>query len=245
MARIDTLANFLTDVAEAIRTKEGTTEAIPASEFDTRIANLSGGGSNEPGVNEITSVQELNNVMIESMTQLFDYYDNITGHGSDTNEPVTLYTPAEGFNYYLIRYRNNQFQAVWFDGMFIKERTSQLVQELNTQYLFSITGTGSMRAREDIPETVVSGFGIAYYNAYLSPSFDTVEEVISALKSSETIYTSASDSDWSVQYHSGENYDPYNSTPYTNMYFMDYTYKFISKKRISSNETIVVIPPTE
>ena len=45
MARTDTLGNFLTDVAEAIRTKEGTTETIPASEFDTRIANLSGGGS--------------------------------------------------------------------------------------------------------------------------------------------------------------------------------------------------------
>jgi len=43
MARIDTLANFLTDVAAAIKEKEGTTENIPASEFDTRIANLSGG----------------------------------------------------------------------------------------------------------------------------------------------------------------------------------------------------------
>lgn len=47
MARTDTLGNFLTDVAEAIRTKEGTTETIPASEFDTRISNLSGGGSED------------------------------------------------------------------------------------------------------------------------------------------------------------------------------------------------------
>lgn len=47
MARTDTLGNFLTDVAEAIRTKEGTTETISASEFDTRIANLSGGGTGE------------------------------------------------------------------------------------------------------------------------------------------------------------------------------------------------------
>ena len=48
MARTDTLGNFLTDVAEAIRTKEGTTETIPASEFDTRISNLSGGGKYAP-----------------------------------------------------------------------------------------------------------------------------------------------------------------------------------------------------
>ena len=48
MARTDTLTNFLTDVAEAIRTKGGTTDTINASEFDTAIANLpSGGGSGE------------------------------------------------------------------------------------------------------------------------------------------------------------------------------------------------------
>lgn len=47
MARTDTLTNFLTDVAESIRTKEGTTEQIAASEFDTRIANLPSGGSGE------------------------------------------------------------------------------------------------------------------------------------------------------------------------------------------------------
>lgn len=48
MARTDTLGNFLTDVAEAIRTKEGTTETIPANEFDTRITNLSVGGKYAP-----------------------------------------------------------------------------------------------------------------------------------------------------------------------------------------------------
>ena len=42
MARTDTLGNFLTDVAEAIRTKEGTLGKIPANEFDTRISNISG-----------------------------------------------------------------------------------------------------------------------------------------------------------------------------------------------------------
>ena len=46
MARIDSLGNFLTDVADAIRTKKGTTDTIKASEFDTEITNLpSGGGS--------------------------------------------------------------------------------------------------------------------------------------------------------------------------------------------------------
>ena len=44
MARTDNLTNFLTDVADAIRAKGGTNEAISASEFDSAIANLPSGG---------------------------------------------------------------------------------------------------------------------------------------------------------------------------------------------------------
>ena len=43
MARTDTLGNFLTDVASAIRNKKGTTDAILASAFDTEIASIESG----------------------------------------------------------------------------------------------------------------------------------------------------------------------------------------------------------
>ena len=43
MARTDNLKVFLTDVADAIRTKKGTTELIPANTFDTEIESISGG----------------------------------------------------------------------------------------------------------------------------------------------------------------------------------------------------------
>ena len=43
MARIDTLINFLTDVAAAIKTKKGDTTDIPAANFDTEIENLPSG----------------------------------------------------------------------------------------------------------------------------------------------------------------------------------------------------------
>jgi len=46
MARTDTLSNFLTDVAEAIREKKGTTDTISASSFDTEIASIESGGGN-------------------------------------------------------------------------------------------------------------------------------------------------------------------------------------------------------
>lgn len=45
MARTDTLGNFLTDVADAIREKKGTTNTIPASEFDTEISSIETGGT--------------------------------------------------------------------------------------------------------------------------------------------------------------------------------------------------------
>lgn len=44
MARVDSLGHFLTDVADAIREKGGTSEPIQASDFDTEIENLPSGG---------------------------------------------------------------------------------------------------------------------------------------------------------------------------------------------------------
>ena len=43
MARTDNLNNFLTDVADAIRTKTGSTEQIQASQFDTEIESINTG----------------------------------------------------------------------------------------------------------------------------------------------------------------------------------------------------------
>lgn len=43
MARTNTLGNFLTDVASAIREKKGTTDTILASNFDTEIESIEGG----------------------------------------------------------------------------------------------------------------------------------------------------------------------------------------------------------
>ena len=40
MARIDTLGHFLTDVADSIRAKAGTSGTILASAFDTAISNM-------------------------------------------------------------------------------------------------------------------------------------------------------------------------------------------------------------
>lgn len=47
MARTDSLTNYLTDVATAIKTKKGDETPIKASEFDVEIANLPSGGGGD------------------------------------------------------------------------------------------------------------------------------------------------------------------------------------------------------
>lgn len=55
MARINNLTNFLTDVASAIKQKLGDDTAIPAADFDTKIASIQG------SIKEYSSIQAMNN----------------------------------------------------------------------------------------------------------------------------------------------------------------------------------------
>lgn len=55
MARINNLANFLTDVATAIKTKKGSEASIPASNFDTEILALPSQGTYEQRVLSISA----------------------------------------------------------------------------------------------------------------------------------------------------------------------------------------------
>ena len=43
MADTSNLSQFLTDVASAIKNKKGTTDKIPAANFDTEISNITTG----------------------------------------------------------------------------------------------------------------------------------------------------------------------------------------------------------
>ena len=78
MARTDNLNNFLTDVANSIREKKGTTELIPASDFDTEIESIeTGGGSTVTKgiiINECDENGYATDVSLVGMTSIPDYY---------------------------------------------------------------------------------------------------------------------------------------------------------------------------
>lgn len=90
MARTDNLGNFLTDIAESIREKKGTTEKISASDFDTEIAKLEIGSAEanlqskevEPKITEQIvkpdgNFDGLSEVLIKAVTSSID--PNILG----------------------------------------------------------------------------------------------------------------------------------------------------------------------
>lgn len=74
MARTDTLTNYLTDIADAIREKTGSSETIQASSFDTAIENIPSGGG-EPNWSEIGYSNAPDYVMT-AFNYAKDIYDN-------------------------------------------------------------------------------------------------------------------------------------------------------------------------
>lgn len=102
MARTDTLGHFLTDVADAIREKTGSSEEIVASDFDTEIENIpSGGGAdldeyfvteitqNKTGRDTIEYIKKLPDLVIaDNVTQVSYLFDNVKFNGTTNYSKV-------------------------------------------------------------------------------------------------------------------------------------------------------------
>ena len=105
MARTDTLGHFLTDVADAIRTKKGSEDTIQASNFDTEIENLpSGGGKYQPrwlrftyyaGTDLDYETQNLDTSLLTTMDNMFygcQYLVSLDLSSFDFSSTTSMYT---------------------------------------------------------------------------------------------------------------------------------------------------------
>lgn len=93
MARIDTLSNFLSDVASSIRGKKGTTDKISPKDFDTEIESIKTGASFE--MND-TSYLFYENARVSNIADLEPMFNNINHlyymffNASNFDKPVDL-----------------------------------------------------------------------------------------------------------------------------------------------------------
>lgn len=81
MARIDNLTNFLTDVADEIKDKNGTQETISASNFDTEIGKIAFKPDKhfrfKVETTEFTTSINLKNLDVSNLTTLRSMFDNM------------------------------------------------------------------------------------------------------------------------------------------------------------------------
>ena len=125
MARTDTLPHFLTDVADAIRAKTGSSDTIQASTFDTAIANIpsGGGGIEEKDVNFydydgtlLYAYTKAEFLALESMPEN-PTHEGLTANGwnwtlqemkqyttdNDICMAGQIYTPTDGKNKFIVK----------------------------------------------------------------------------------------------------------------------------------------------
>ena len=89
MARTDNLTNFLTDVADAIRSKKGTSGKISASYFDTEIASITT-GTTEDLSTELTTQNNLLTAQETTIDQIFASLQNKMAGGEISLQEKTI-----------------------------------------------------------------------------------------------------------------------------------------------------------
>lgn len=224
MARTNTLGNFLTDVANAIREKKGTSETIQASDFDTEIANLPSGTAEPKTLNDVNNIIHNYGLYLTSLLNNYEAY---------TNEAITIYTPNSLCTNFMIQKRTgNKYRIVWANDM-----GRFLLLSSNTSQTFTYNYVNSPTAFFDNMSLFLNNSTYTSVNAYYSNEFSSLEELINNLKSStgNITYTSWTgsgftgilDNDW--------------KTPITNvtMFENDSNTPVINGKVLSHNLTIL------
>lgn len=205
MARTDTLGHFLTDVADAIRTKTGSSDTIQASDFDTEIENIPSGGSSP------TTIDELNEAIDELMSSYNNYLDTIKNNYTPYyNEAITLYAPYETHKNYIIRHKSNEnYQIMWVPN-YIYLVSAWLIEATAFDFcMCDYTNILSSVTNYKMHEVEYRKMNSIYYNKvannqnetykrenanspiklYISADYTTLNDCLDAIQSSQTTYT--------------------------------------------------------
>lgn len=189
------------------------------------------------GVEPITSLSLCGERMMNDMKEFLTYLKTVPEtYDTYTDEPVTLYSPAAGYNNYAIRYRGSsggKYCVVWF-----KDDVVSLKYGDSSNFYSNNIATRNVYS-DNI--NILNPSDMLLVNtkstvAYMYSSYASLSQCIEAMKSPTTSYTtSSSGSSWGyVSDSSGY------MLPVTNMpCFKDNELQ--KGRRISKNETIVVM----
>lgn len=234
MARTDTLGHFLTDVADAIREKGGTSESIQASQFDTAIENLPSGGGTVP-----TTVKELNDEMMAVRDTFNDYILALPStYEADSSNALTLYTPDTNCPYYFIHKKSNGYYRVVWTGYANMIITTNQVQRMywspNSSYDDSSSSITSASVNY-VPYVKAMNGGNQYYT---SEDFATLALAIEKFKANQITYTASGAYNQAYTPDTTDMPIPYTNATFVDKRTNDWIWKLVPSKRLSSNETI-------
>ena len=158
MARTDNLTNYLTDIANAIRTKGGTVGTINASQFDTAIANLPSG----------SGVEMESGTLTVTTTKQYEYVGFTNTHTRSPDIVLLLNSSGE-----LPDYNNYEIHQWYYIDVYsitghIQVRTEgvPIYATLNWFYQRTNTTTGSTSAITIHPSTETGGGEDRNYSDY-------------------------------------------------------------------------------
>lgn len=151
MARTDNLKVFLTDIAESIREKKGTSDTIKASDFDTEIASISGGGGQTRGYTGSFDKEGLKQLGYDDET--IEYYNQFVWWNEEDNKKYKI--PQYEIDYSknmeftgstsdkIVKYFNNYDISGMATISIANADNLIIIPKLNTSHITSFTGAFS------------------------------------------------------------------------------------------------------
>lgn len=167
--RTDTLPHFLTDVADAIRAKAGTSGTIQASTFDTAIANIPS-GTTEPAEKDV-------NFYDADGTRLYSYTKTeFLALTSMPDVPTKDGLTSQGWNWslsgakeYVTDYTELDIGAIYVTNDAKTRIYISLDTYLSPTLAVEVSGTATINWGDNSTEETVSGNAFALEHTYSNP----------------------------------------------------------------------------
>lgn len=139
------LTDFLTQIADAIRSKDGTSDAIVATDFPQRILNIPSGGGSEIEYRLLSFKEDSESIIIPTNKKCKDVYSIISvpvnaiplaSSGSQYIAVAEFFPNGRNFStsvtYYALGVRNN-----WENPMIYSIKDSTVCSDLDTGILIN------------------------------------------------------------------------------------------------------------